>query len=228
MPKGDHGLRWKRTEYLQPGSLTERFSLPVVLILVFAAAVTMTLNLGPLVSSALASLAAVAVCVAGFEYLFPGKLIPQKPACALGADGIQFPDGRFVPWTLVRYVEPEQLPSATQKTAGDVIVIGINNHTARLRVTDPMAFVRDASERRAFHKNLQSEDLREEFKSEAHVGYRAGIKRPSDNLVRVALDEREERDSRLEAYARLDSVERETLFESLADESFREDLEDIH
>lgn len=228
MSKGGHGLRWKRTEYLQPGSLTERFSLPAVLILVFAAAATITLNLGPLISSALASLAAAVVCVAGFEYFFPGKLIPQKPACALGADGIQFPDGRFVPWTLIRYVEPEQLPSATQKTSSDVIVIGFNSYTTRVRVTDPMAFVRDASQRRAFHKSLQNEELREEFRSEAHVGYRAGIKRPSDNLVRVALDVREDHESRLEAYARLDSVERETLFESLADESFREDLEDIY
>lgn len=227
MSSAEHGLRWKRTAYLQPGSLTERFSLPAVLVLVFAAGATITLDLGPLVSSALASLAAVAVCVAGFEYFFPGKLIPQKAACTLGADGIQFPDGRFVPWKLIRYVEPEQLPSATQKTSGDVIVIGISDHTTRVRVTDPMAFVRDASERRAFHKALQSEDTREEFKSEAHVGYRAGIKRPSDNLVRVALDVSNEHESRLEAYARLDFVERETLFESLADESFRESLEDI-
>ena len=115
-----------------------------------------------------------------------------------------------------------------RESAGDVIVIGFNSYTTRVRVTDPMAFVRDASQRRAFHKSLQNEELREEFKSEAHVGYRAGIKRPSDNLVRVALDVREDHESRLEAYARLDSVERETLFESLADESFREDLEDIH
>ena len=227
MSKAAHGLRWKRTTYVQPGSLTERFSLPAILVLVFAAGATVTLDLGPAVSSALAALAAVAVCVAAFEYFFPGKLIAQTPACTLGADGIQFPDGRFIPWNLIRYVEPEQLTSRTQQTSSDTIVIGIHERPMRVRVTDPMAFVLDASERRAFHVSLQNEELREEFKSEAHVGYRAGIKRPSDNLVRVALDVTKAHESRLEAYARLDAVERETLFESLADESFRESLEDI-
>jgi hypothetical protein len=229
MPSPEHGLRWKRTEYFQPSSLTERFSLPgiLVLVLVFAAAATVILDLGPLITSSLAALAAVVVCIAGFEHFFPGKLIKQKPACALGADGIQFPDGRFVPWTRVRYVEPEQLPSATQNTSSDTMVIGIDDHTARVRVTDPLAFILDASQRRAFHKVLQNDEHREEFKTEAHVGYRAGIRRPSDNLVRVALDVSKEHESRLEAYARLDSLERESLFESLADETFRESLDDI-
>lgn len=228
MAKGaTHGLRWRRTTYVQPGSLTERFSLPGILVLVFAAGATVTLNLGPLVSSALASLATVVVCVAAFEFFFPGKLIRQNPACTLGADGIQLPDGHFIPWNLVRYVEPEQLPSATQKTNSDTIVIGTGERAVRVRVSEPMAFVVDASQRRAFHRVLQNEEHREEFRSEAHVGYRSGIKRPSDNLVRVALDDNNEHERRLEAYARLDAVERETLFESLANDRFREALEDI-
>lgn len=219
-------LRWKRTVYHEPNALLDFLGAPVLIGMVLVAALAMVLDVGPFISSVIAALASVAL-VAGALQQVSGGFLPQKTACTLGADGVQFPDGRFYPWPQIRYVEPEQLPSATQNTSPDTIVIGIAEAPVRVRVSDPMAFVLDASQRRAYHNALQNEDNNEEYKSEAHVGYRSGIKKPTDNLVRVALDVSKAHDSRLEAYARLDVMEREALFNSLADETFRESLEDI-